>query len=84
MSDNELDAELLGMVGGESDDEGEELDQTQRIDNRSPSQEAKPSVEHTEEPPKRTKGIAQKVRGRRKKARKQESEDEDDLDLGGR
>ncbi|KAK5120627.1 hypothetical protein LTR85_005985 [Meristemomyces frigidus] len=84
MSDNELDAELLGMVGGESDDEGEELEQTQHIDDRSPSQEAKPSVEKAEEPPKRTKGIAQKVRGRRKKARKQESEDEDDLDLGGR
>ena len=82
MSDNELDAELLGMVGGESDDEGEELEHTQHINDRSPSQEAKPSVEKSDEPAKRTKGIAQKVRGRRKRVRKQESEDEDDLGRG--
>ncbi|EMC92495.1 hypothetical protein BAUCODRAFT_293733 [Baudoinia panamericana UAMH 10762] len=80
MSDNELDAELLGMVGGESDDEGEgEVNQTQAYDERSPSQEAKQSVEKVEDANKRTKGIAQKVKGRRKRARKQESEEEDDL-----
>ena len=82
MSDNELDAELLGMVGGESDDEGEELEQSQHIDDRSPSQDAKPSVEKLDEPAKRTKGVAQKVRGRRKRARKQESEDDEDLGRG--
>ena len=81
MSDNELDAELLGMMGGESDDEGEELEQTHHTSDRSPSQEAKASVEKLEEPAKRTKGIAQKVRGRRKKARKQESEDEAELGI---
>jgi len=82
MSDNELDAELLGMVGGESDDEGEELDMTQQINDRSPSQEAKPSVEKSDEAPKRQKGVASKVRKSRGRKRKQESEDEDDLDLG--
>ncbi|KAK5133527.1 hypothetical protein LTR08_007664 [Meristemomyces frigidus] len=82
MSDNEFDAELLGMVGGESDDEGEELEQTQQMAHRSPSQEAKPSVEKSEAPAKRTKGVAQKVRGRRKTAKKQESEDEHDLGRG--
>ncbi|TKA68615.1 hypothetical protein B0A55_09209 [Friedmanniomyces simplex] len=82
MSDNELDAELLGMVGGESDDEGEEVDQTQAFDDRSASEEAKESVEKVEEAPRRTKGVAQKVKGRRKKARKQETEDEDDLGNG--
>lgn len=82
MSDNELDAELLGMVGGESDDEGEEIDQTQAYEDRSPSQEAQQSVEKAEEPRGRMKGVAQKVKGRRKKARKQESEDEDDLGNG--
>ncbi|KAK3110888.1 RNA polymerase-associated protein rtf1, partial [Teratosphaeriaceae sp. CCFEE 6253] len=82
MSADELDAELLGMVGGESDDEGEEIDQTQAFDERSPSVEAKQSVEKVEEAPRRLKGVAQKVKARRKKARKQESEDADDLDDG--
>lgn len=82
MSDNELDAELLGMVGGESDDEGSDVDQTQQIEDRSPSQEPQASVEKNEEAPKRTKGVAQKVRRRRKKARREESEDEEMLDLG--
>lgn len=82
MSDNELDAELLGMVGGESDDEGSDEPQTPPTDDRSPSQEATASVEKIDEAPKRTKGVAQKVKGRRKKARKQESEDEDDLGNG--
>jgi len=89
MSDNELDAELLGMVGGESDDEGSDdgIDQTQHIDDRSPSpaaQEAKQSVEKAaaDDGLKRTKGVAQKVRKRRRKARREESEDEEMLDLG--
>lgn len=83
MSDNELDAELLGMVGGESDDEGSELGETQQIEDRSPSQEPKASVEKTEEAPKRTKGVAQKVRKRnKKKTRREESEDDEILDLG--
>ncbi len=79
MSDNELDAELLGMVGGESDDEGEEMDQTQAFDDHSAGEEAKESVGKAEEAPRRTKGVAQKVKGRKKKARKPESEDEHDL-----
>jgi len=82
MSDNELDAELLGMVGGESDDEGEELEVTQQVEDRSPSQEAKPSVEKNDQPPKRQKGVASKVSKRMRKKRKPQSEDEDDLDLG--
>ncbi|KAI7315896.1 hypothetical protein KC315_g10956, partial [Hortaea werneckii] len=82
MSDNELDAELLGMVGGESDDEGSDVDRTQQIEDRSPSREPQASVEKNDEAPKRTKGVAQKVRRRRKKARREESEDEEMLDLG--
>ncbi|KAK5709276.1 RNA polymerase-associated protein rtf1 [Elasticomyces elasticus] len=82
MSDNELDAELLGMVGGESDDDGDDVEQTQAFDDRSASEEAKESVEKVDEAPRRTKGVAQKVKGRRKKARKQESEDDDDLGGG--
>lgn len=82
MSDNELDAELLGMVGGGSDDEGSDVDQTQQIEDRSPSQEPKASVEKAEEKPQRTKGVAQKVRRRRKKARREESVDDEILDLG--
>ncbi|KAK5117011.1 hypothetical protein LTR62_006732 [Meristemomyces frigidus] len=88
MSDNELDAELLGMVGGESDDEGESgVDRTQAFvdDEGSQTPEARETVEKVEknhsqgQGPSRLKGVAQKVKGRRKKARKQESEDEDDL-----
>jgi len=82
MSDNELDAELLGMVGGESDDEGEDLNATQQVEDRSPSEEAKPSVEKTDGVPKRQRGVASKVSKRMRKKRKQESEDEGDLDLG--
>lgn len=78
MSDNELDAELLGMVGGESDDEGEELDETLPFIDRASSQEAQESVEKVEEPPKRLKGVAQKVKKRRR-AKRQQSEDEDGL-----
>lgn len=89
MSDNELDAELLGMVGGESDDEGDSrsisdsgsvVDQTLQMEVE--EEPAKPSVEKVEEPQKRTKGVAQKVRGRRKKAKRRESIDEEILDLG--
>jgi len=78
MSDNELDAELLGMVGGESDDEGEELDETLPFIDQASSQEAQESVEKVGEPPKRLKGVAQKVKKRRR-AKRQQSEDEDGL-----
>jgi RNA polymerase-associated protein RTF1 len=92
MSDNELDAELLGMVGGESDDEGEaegeaegdtqSVDHTQVVQDDPGEEAPKESVEKAEEAPKRTKGVAQKVRGRGKKKARRESIDEEILDLG--
>lgn len=90
MSDNELDAELLGMVGGETDDEGSsdgEVQQTQAyIASPSPVRETKPGKASADkakaDAKQRTKGVAQKVRGRRKPRRKQDSEDEDDLGQG--
>lgn len=91
MSADELDvdAELLAMGGDSSDDEsdvdiGEVIDETQVLDGpRSPSQEAKPSVEKVvEEPPSIRRGVAQKVRkNRRKRVTRREIEDELD-DLG--
>ncbi|KAH9819386.1 RNA polymerase II C-terminal domain phosphoserine binding [Teratosphaeria destructans] len=85
MSDNELDAELLGMVGGESDDEGDsevqDVHHTQVIQDAD-DEPPKESVEKVEEPSKRLKGVAQKVKGRRKKKARRESIDEEILDLG--
>jgi len=79
---SDLDNELLELAGGDSsDDEGDDidqLDQTQVYDDRSPSQEAKPSVEKAEEAGTSRKGVAQKVKARGRRKRKQESEDEDD------
>lgn len=80
MSDNELDAELLGMVGDGSDDEGEETDSPQHNHNRSPTPEAKESVEKTEDLQVSRKGVAQKIRARGgQKKRKTQSEDEEDF-----
>lgn len=81
MSDiDDLDAELLGLAGsGESDDEGDNVDATQQIDDRSPSPEApvKQSVEKSADSGPR-RGVAQKVRAKRgKKRRQDDSEDED-------
>ncbi|KAK4503491.1 hypothetical protein PRZ48_004406 [Zasmidium cellare] len=80
---DDLDQELLGMAdGGESEDEEsiddlDRLEQTEFPDERSPSQEAKESVEKVEEPAGNRRGVAQKVKSRGRKRRKQESEDED-------
>lgn len=81
MSDiDDLDAELLGLAGsGESDDEGDNVDATQQIYDRSPTPEApvKQSVEKGADGGPR-RGVAQKVRARRgKKRRQDDSEDED-------
>ena len=85
MSGDELDvdAELLGMVGDDSSDDecsdvGEVPDRTHQIEDRTPSEEPKPSVEKVEEPPSVRRGVAQKVRkrGGRKKVNKRELEDE--------
>ena len=84
MSADELDvdAELLGMVGDDSSDSedsdaGEVPDTTHRIEERTPSEEPKPSVEKAEEPPSARRGVAQKVRKRgRKKVSRREIEDE--------
>lgn len=80
MSDDGLDAELLGMVGDGSDDEGEEMESPQRVQSRSSSVEAKESVEKVEDPQASRKGVAQRIRstGGRKR-RKPRSEDEEDL-----
>lgn len=82
MSD-ELDNELLGLVGdsdsddGDSGDDFNQLDQTQAVDEDFPSAEPLQSVENVEDGPTRTKGVAQKVKARRRKVR-QESEEVDD------
>lgn len=83
MSDNDLDvdAELLALAGDGSDDEDEASPPNEGLAERSPSQEAKPSVEKADEPVGNRKGVAQKVRARRRK-RKQESEEEEDEGLG--
>lgn len=78
---SDLDDEILGLVGGDSDDEGDDLDQldsTQIVEDRSPSQDAQQSVEKAEEPQASRRGVAQKVKSRGRRKRKQESEDEDD------
>lgn len=78
---DELDAELLGMVGGSDDESGDDYDspdQTQVIEDRSPSAEPHESVEKVDEP-ERKKGVAQKVKGRRgKRKARRDSEDEND------
>lgn len=77
MSDNELDAELLALAGSDSSDDEGEANVSEQIDDRSPTPEAKPSVEKSADGPRR--GVAQKVRAKRgsKARRRQESEDED-------
>ena len=90
MSADELDvdAQLLAMGPDDDDsdsegsDAGEIQEHTQHIEDRTPSEEPKPSVEKVEEPPSARRGVAQKVRkkGGRKKVSRKEIEDElDDL-----
>ncbi|CAK3943634.1 RNA polymerase-associated RTF1 [Lecanosticta acicola] len=85
---SDLDEELLDMVGGDSEDESvDDLDRLDEVDadeQRSPSQEAKQSVEKAEEPQAVRRGVAQKVKARRGRRRKQESEDEDAAGSPGR
>lgn len=98
MSGDELDvdAELLAMAGDDSSDDdaphdtGDVADETEvaNFGPRTPSEEPKPSVEQVveEPPPSARRGVAQKVRKRRKKIereRRREILDElDDLDDG--
>lgn len=100
MSGDELDvdAELLAMAGDDSSDDESDAphdsqEQAPVMDHgpRTPSEEPKPSVEKApvdEPPPSVRRGVAQKVRKRRKKAdrdrrRDREIQDElDDLDDG--
>ena len=81
MSVDEIDAELLALAGDDSDDDAESVEASEHIEEKSPSQEPKPSVEHAEEPVSSRRGVAQKVRKRgRKKVSRRELEDElDDL-----
>nr|POF01208.1 rna polymerase-associated protein [Quercus suber] len=80
MSDDGLDAELLGMVGDGSDDEGEEMESPQQVQSPALSAEAKESVEQVEDPQATRKGVAQKVRAKGgRKRRKAQSDDEDDF-----
>ena len=75
-----LDEELLEMAGGDSEEESEPDDMAAleaHIDRRSPSQEAKPSVERVDDSQGTRRGVAQKVKSRGRRKRKQESEDED-------
>ena len=85
MSADELDvdAELLGMVGDDSSDSegsdaGEVPDTSRQVQERTPSEEPKASVEKVEEPPSAKRGVAQKVRrrGGKKKVSRREIEDE--------
>lgn len=79
MSDSDLDAELLGLAGSGESDEEDNVEETRMLDDRSPSPEApvKQSVEKSADSGPR-RGVAQKVRARRgKKRRQDDSEDED-------
>lgn len=76
MSADELDAELLAMAGDSSDDEGDDFDQTQVIHDRSPSQEARETVEKADDQANNRRGVAQKVKSRARARRRQPSEDE--------
>ena len=77
MSGDEIDAELLAMAGDTSEDEGEEVEQTLVVEDRTPSQEPAESVEKPEEPPSVKRGVAQKVKPRGRRSRKREIDDED-------
>lgn len=78
MSDNELDAELLALAGSDSSDDEGEANVSEQIDDRSPTPEAKPSVEKSADSGPR-RGLAQKVKAKRgsNARRRQESDDED-------
>jgi RNA polymerase-associated protein RTF1 len=81
MSAEDLDNELLGLVNDDSSDSEvddlDRLDQTQIVDDRSPTPEPKQSVEKAEDPGASRRGVAQKVKSRgRRKPKQQESEDE--------
>lgn len=80
MSADDVDEELMALVGGDSSDDEGEIDATQQIDDRSPTPEAAPvksSVEKgADSGPRR--GVAQKVKPKRgKKARRRESSEEE-------
>jgi RNA polymerase-associated protein RTF1 len=81
MSADDLDNELLGLVDDDSSDSEvddlDRLDQTQVIDDRSPTPEAKQTLDVAEDTGASRRGVAQKVKKSRGKRRpKPESEDE--------
>lgn len=80
MSDTELDAELLGIVGDDSDEEGE-MSSSQHSPQRSPEPDTTRIVEPVEGDPSTRKGVAQKVRARGRRKRKPASDDEDDFGI---
>lgn len=75
-----LNEELLDLVAGDSESEADDIDRLDEVDvegSRSPSQEPKPSVEKVEDSQGTRRGVAQKVKSRGRRKRKQESEEED-------
>lgn len=78
MSDNELDAELLALAGSDSSDEEGEAEVS--VDNRSPTPEARQSVEKGADNGLR-RGVAQKIKAKRgSKARRRRDSDDEDAD----
>jgi RNA polymerase-associated protein RTF1 len=79
---DDLDQELLGLADGGDESDEESIDDFDRLEQevgeRAPSVEPQASVEKVEDAPQRLRGVAQKVKGRRKRKVRQESEEEDD------
>lgn len=74
MSADEIDAELLAMAGDSSDDEGE-VDVPMGTNTRSSTPDApRQTTEKTDDAPKAQRGVAQKVKGRKRKQRRASSE----------
>ncbi|GAB7358859.1 hypothetical protein MBLNU230_g4082t1 [Neophaeotheca triangularis] len=73
MSD-EIDAELLALAGDSSDDEGD-IDASKDTNARSATPDApRQTTEKTEDAPKAQRGVAQKVKGRKRRQRRESSE----------
>jgi RNA polymerase-associated protein RTF1 len=81
MSADEIDAELLAMAGDSSEDEGDEIDQTQVVEDELSDSEFQEPAPRTVEAPTRTRGVAQKVKARGRRKRKQQESDLDDDDM---
>lgn len=81
MSADEIDAELLAMAGDSSEDEGDDIDQTQVVEDKLSNDEDQEPAPRVVEAPARTKGVAQKVKARGRRKRRQQEGDIDDDDI---